>query len=92
MGNVKKDLYYSVKEATKCFSKKKGWVSRTVTSIRAEIDAFKSRQSAAGAQRLEDWIITLTTRCTNYEECANWLDGKDDPKECTWAVQWFGYK
>ena len=60
-----------------CFSRKAGWVTRTGMSITAEINAFNLRKLAEGAWRLEDWINTLNVRYKNYQDCVDWLDGKE---------------
>ena len=46
-------------------------------SITAEINAFNLRKLAEGAWRLEDWINTLNVRHKNYQDCVDWLDGKE---------------
>ena len=60
-----------------CFPRKAGWVTRTGMSITAEINAFNLRKLAEGAWRLEDWINTLNVRYKNYQDCVDWLDGKE---------------
>ena len=77
MGDNVKVMYSSVKKAMVCFSRKQGWITHTLSAIRAKILSFKSRKTVAGAKNLEDWIVKLKTRFCSYEDCGDWLDGKD---------------
>ena len=75
--------YTSVDAGKSCLSGRIGWIKRTGTTISAEIDAFKDRNTDGGACRLEDLVDKLNKSFDKLQVCADWLTSQAGTDEAS---------